>query len=163
MEQEQRYKFRGKEDGAIERPPRPDGDWEYGFLYKECKDISEWTSGGAGFHWAIQDDEQSFNYVNIDTVGQYIGRKDRNKVEIYEDDVVRVYRPEDYTDGREKNNDPESCDGWYVVIYNEEYAKFEFVDPLNADTVAESIEEIVDEGAYIFVVGNIHDHKGWTS
>ena len=70
-------KFRGKE---LET-----GEWVYGFLHK---------SGSEGQHFMIQTESGLSVKVDEETICQYTGLKDENRVEIYEYDRVLLVSSE---------------------------------------------------------------------
>lgn len=91
-------KFRGQ----ILNGPRK-GEWVYGYyLYSEVEEIH---------YIATSAFEHGFTEVDPNTVGQYIGKKDKKEREIYSDDIyiIRYYL----------EDDEEDYDNKYLVKYDD--------------------------------------------
>lgn len=91
----------------------------------------------------MNDESPIMEEVIFETVGQYVGRKDKNNIKIFKDDIVKT----NYV----LNGEPVTC----VVDYNPNLAKF-ILRPVNdlRKYLPDKCWNCVEE-----VIGNIHDNQ----
>ena len=137
------YKFRGKREDAKA--------WVYGYVFKTHK-ANPWSDETT---WIFNEDGKF--KVEPDTVGQYIGLKDKTGVEIYDSDIVEV-------DTTGMNYNPEIIKG--IVMYIDGCFTVEFVKPVY-DVVlkcnrARLYVKCFSGNKAIKVIGNIYEHEPHT-
>lgn len=131
------------------RAKNKNGEWLYGDLLRIGKDIFIVPYDGDWFDFTSFDNAFRFppdEYaVTPETIGQYIGKKDKNGNEIYEGDIMQynsLLRPEKYYR--------------YVIAWNQMNMAFGLADVSQAHIVNPDISG----GAQIsesIIIGNIYD------
>lgn len=86
------------------------------------------------------------HYVDPQTVGQYVNRKDKNKKRVFEGDVVRFY----------KEINGETFQGKYVVYYVDAYCAFMLRD-IEQKSYPKDLPS-QSEMKYYEVIGNVYDN-----
>lgn len=130
MKTKREIKFRGRMHS---------GEWKYGLPMKVYKEGNEL--------WGIHEENTECVYdVMPETIGQYIGERDKNGKEIYEDDVVWFWEKIINTETKEE----ETSDALGVVCY--EYVDFMALTYEGEDIFGYGSETIT-------LVGNIFDNK----
>lgn len=147
-------KFRGK---------RVDnGDWVYGFIFIGKK---TWILRQKPPHEKEESGLQPFKPVEVipESVGQYIGMEDKNKVEIYEGSIIEIKTKE--WDSEEEKNYWKKEIVW-VKVSNLGYVKAFFdLEAKKMWNNGYSYEDYSDEwenNENIKVIGNIHDNPDLT-
>lgn len=62
-----------------------DGEWVYGFYVEEERQT---LNGFERKYFIVNDD--GYHYVNPETVGQFMGLRDKNDLEMYHGDIVQL-------------------------------------------------------------------------
>lgn len=142
--------FRGKainRDKGYHRTKYKNGDWVYGLVtrlydkrFENLPAEMTNTSGVSGIE------------VDYKTIGQYTGLNDKNKAKIFEGDIVRCYDrnlDDEFTAVVEFGN-PNSAYNWGFQL--KPITKTDF------DTDILLWVEMEETGAFIEVIGNVHDN-----
>lgn len=146
-------KFRGKRVDTNE--------WVYGYLVNSGHQINPYVE----FWWIAQnrydfgsvfnkescDDTFIWNRVEPDTIGQYTGLNDKNGIEIYEGDIVRLFC---------------NSNGYYIkprwvnanIVWNEDFYGWEISFEHIRVGYSECIGNFKYDNSQIEVIGNIYDN-----
>lgn len=136
-------------------------EWAYGYLVNSGHQINPYEE----FWWIAQnrydigtvfneescDDTFIWNRVEPDTIGQYTGLKDKNGVEIYEGDIVRLF-----CDYNNYHIEPRWVNA--IIVWNEDFYGWEVSFKHIRVGFSENIGNFKYDNARIEVIGNIYDN-----
>lgn len=109
-------------------------EWVYGSYFPDTDTLDKGT--GYILIYELNDPDYVYEKVNLDTVGQYTGMKDKNGKKVYEADIL--------TDKFGRMGVVEWRDGGFVVNFG--------------DTDIFDLSDCFGDSYQMWVVGNIHDN-----
>ncbi|GHV91186.1 phage protein [Spirochaetia bacterium] len=135
--------FRGKRKDT--------GEWIYGDLFHHAYGIDNGEYISIAGHTNVN----PFNYdVQLETIGQYTGFKDRNNKMIFEGDIVDVLDPNFEKVGR---GEIELLDEWGLWYVDSVPSFQEDLEHGKCNQANNGLGDILYEN-YVEIIGNIHDN-----
>jgi uncharacterized phage protein (TIGR01671 family) len=115
------------------------GKWVYGYLFRSIK--STVKSVNLGYYIQVIDENLSYISYEVDpeTVSQFTGLKDKNGINIFENDIIKhINRNEIYT-----------------CVWVEDYACFAFIEDIEFGE-GYYFQKVDEER--LSIIGNVHDN-----